>query len=46
MESHVDNSIDDGNPFIQTNINGTYNLVELKKTYNEKVLQICTNINR
>ena len=26
-ESHVDNSIEDGTPFIQTNILGTYNLI-------------------
>ena len=28
-ESHVDNSIDDGSPFVKTNINGTFNLLEL-----------------
>lgn len=30
-ESHVDNSIKNGKPFIKTNIEGTYNLVELAK---------------
>ena len=28
-ESHVDNSIDDGSPFVKTNVNGTFNLLEL-----------------
>ena len=44
-ESHVDNSIDDGNPFIQTNINGTYNLVELSRTMKRfyKFVQISTD---
>ena len=28
-ETHVDNSINDGNPFLQSNIIGTYNLLKL-----------------
>jgi dTDP-glucose 4,6-dehydratase len=32
-ETHVDNSIDDPSPFIQTNINGTYNLLECSRDY-------------
>lgn len=44
-ESHVDNSIDNGNPFIQTNINGTYNLVELARKMKTfyKFVQISTD---
>ncbi len=30
-ESHVDNSIKDGKPFIQTNVEGTFNLLELAR---------------
>ena len=30
-ESHVDNSIKDGKPFVKTNIEGTYNLLELAR---------------
>lgn len=30
-ESHVDNSIKDGSPFVKTNVNGTYNLIELAR---------------
>ena len=32
-ESHVDRSIDDAAPFIKTNINGTYNLLEASSEY-------------
>ena len=32
-ESHVDRSIDDASPFIQTNIVGTYNLLECCMKY-------------
>ena len=28
-ESHVDNSIKDGRPFVRTNVEGTFNMVEL-----------------
>jgi len=28
-ESHVDNSIEDGRPFVRTNVEGTFNMVEL-----------------
>ena len=30
-ESHVDNSIKDGKPFVKTNVEGTYNLLELAR---------------
>lgn len=30
-ESHVDNSIENGRPFIRTNVEGTYNLIECAK---------------
>jgi len=30
-ESHVDNSIKDGSPFVNTNVNGTYNMIELAR---------------
>ena len=44
-ESHVDNSIDDGSPFVKTNINGTFHLLELcKKMKNfKKFVQISTD---
>lgn len=44
-ESHVDNSIDDGNPFVYSNIVGTYNLIELaRKNKNlKKFIQISTD---
>ena len=32
-ESHVDRSIDDPNPFIKSNILGTYNLLEASRTF-------------
>jgi len=44
-ESHVDNSIEDGAPFIHTNILGTYNLLQVAKqmTHLEKFVQISTD---
>ena len=44
-ESHVDNSIDDGSPFVKTNINGTFHLLELcRKMKNfKKFIQISTD---
>ena len=44
-ETHVDNSIADGNPFIKTNIEGTYNLIEIaRKNPNlKKFVQISTD---
>ena len=44
-ESHVDNSIDDGSPFVKTNVNGTFNLLELcRKMKNfRKFIQISTD---
>ena len=44
-ESHVDNSIEDGRPFVRTNIEGTFNLLELaRKNKNlKKFIQISTD---
>jgi dTDP-glucose 4,6-dehydratase len=44
-ESHVDNSIKDGRPFIRTNVEGTYNLIECaKKNSNlKKFIHISTD---
>lgn len=49
-ETHVDNSIHDGDPFMQTNIIGTYNLLRLSLEYwnkfnpqNFKFLQVSTD---
>lgn len=44
-ESHVDNSIDDGRPFVRTNIEGTFNLIELARnnTNLKKFVQISTD---
>lgn len=44
-ESHVDNSIKDGNPFIHSNIQGTFNLIEVaRKNKNlKKFIHISTD---
>lgn len=44
-ESHVDRSIKDGKPFIKSNINGTFNLLEIaRKNQNlKKFVQISTD---
>jgi dTDP-glucose 4,6-dehydratase len=44
-ESHVDNSIKNGLPFVKTNIQGTYNLLEVarKNTKLKKFIQISTD---
>lgn len=44
-ESHVDNSIKDGRPFIRTNVEGTFNLLELARNnvYLKKFVQISTD---
>lgn len=44
-ESHVDNSIKDGSPFVKTNITGTFNLLECarKNTKLKKYVQISTD---
>jgi dTDP-glucose 4,6-dehydratase len=44
-ESHVDNSIKNGKPFIRTNVEGTYNLIELAKQLNtlKKFIHISTD---
>lgn len=44
-ESHVDNSIKDGKPFIRTNVEGTFNLIELarKQKSLKKFIHISTD---
>ena len=44
-ESHVDNSIKDGRPFVRSNVEGTFNLLELarKNSYLKKFIQISTD---
>ncbi len=44
-ETHVDNSIKDGLPFLESNIIGVYNLVEIakKNTNLKKFIQISTD---
>ena len=44
-ESHVDNSIKNGKPFIRTNVEGTYNLIELARQLNtlKKFIHISTD---
>lgn len=44
-ESHVDNSINNSDPFIHTNINGTYNLLKCAVKYNKlkKFIHISTD---
>jgi len=44
-ESHVDNSIKDGRPFVRSNIEGTFNLLELARnnSHLKKFIQISTD---
>ena len=46
-ESHVDNSISDGRPFVRSNIEGVFNLLEVAKAQNkdifEKFVQVSTD---
>jgi len=43
-ETHVDRSIEDSNPFIKTNINGTHILLELSRKYKiKKYHQVSTD---
>ena len=44
-ESHVDNSIKDGRPFMRTNVEGTFNLVELAKNLKKlkKFIHVSTD---
>jgi len=44
-ESHVDNSISNGRPFVKTNIDGTFNMLECARTNNnlKKFVQISTD---
>lgn len=39
-ESHVDRSIDDPSPFVETNVNGTFNLLEAARAHWKKLLKI------
>ena len=42
-ESHVDRSIANPNPFIDTNILGTYSLLEATRTYDKQFIHISTD---
>ena len=42
-ESHNDNSLDDSRPFIQTNINGTFNLIEACVKHSTRFHHISTD---
>ena len=44
-ESHVDNSIEDGRPFVRTNVEGTFNLLEVARQNPnlKKFVQISTD---
>jgi dTDP-glucose 4,6-dehydratase len=44
-ETHVDNSIKDGRPFVRTNVEGTFNLVELAKNLKrlKKFIHVSTD---
>jgi dTDP-glucose 4,6-dehydratase len=44
-ETHVDNSIKDGRPFMRTNVEGTFNLVELAKNLRKlkKFIHVSTD---
>jgi len=44
-ESHVDNSIKDGRPFVRTNVEGTFNMVELARKMKglKKFIHISTD---
>lgn len=44
-ESHVDNSIKDGRPFVRTNVEGTFNLLEIARQTSslKKFIQISTD---
>ena len=42
-ESFVDRSILDANPFLISNIYGTYTILELMRTYNKRLIQISTD---
>ena len=47
-ESHVDNSIENGLPFIKSNVEGVYHLIEVAKKIKSlrKFIQISTDVNR
>lgn len=42
-ETHVDNSIEWAKPFIETNVNGVVNLLEIARTYDIEFIQISTD---
>ena len=41
--SHVDNSIEDGFPFIKSNIEGVYRILSVAKEFNIKLLQVSSD---
>ncbi len=42
-ESHVDRSISNPKPFIDSNINGTYSILEAIRKYDKKLVQVSTD---
>lgn len=42
-ESHVDRSISNPKPFVDSNINGTYSILEAIRKYDKKLVQISTD---
>jgi len=42
-ESHVDRSISNPKPFVDSNINGTYSILESIRKYDKKLIQISTD---
>ena len=42
-ESHNDNSLKDPSPFVQTNIIGTYTLIEAARKYNKRFHHVSTD---
>jgi dTDP-glucose 4,6-dehydratase len=42
-ESHVDHSIQDGGPFINTNVLGTYNILEAARRFNARLVYVSTD---
>ena len=43
-ESHVDNSIKDGLPFVKSNVQGTFNMLEVARK-NDKLKKLNSNVN-
>jgi dTDP-glucose 4,6-dehydratase len=42
-ESHVDNSLDDPSPFVQTNVIGTFTILEAARKHNKRLHHISTD---